>query len=176
MRAILIYVALLAAVVLATPAFWWLVADRTSLTAGEAVEADGVHRTVMTGPKAPWPDWAWTPAEAKLRVRIWNGAAPGHPANGFGELRSAKPMHEQIGAVRDTLLARGWDVADYHFEGQDPAMPSRALVLCTVQAHLEAQGRTLTYTFTLDRNAPATVLWSEGAPPAQLQVGVEGPC
>ena len=47
MRSFLVYLALTCAVALVTPAFWWLLANRTGVTVGEAVEAD--HRAIKGG-------------------------------------------------------------------------------------------------------------------------------
>jgi hypothetical protein len=177
MRSFLIYLAATCAVALATPAFWWLLANKTSVTSGVAVEADGVQRAVMTGPKAPWPDWAWTPASAHLDVKIWNGAAPGHPAGGYGELQTGGDPRTLLATVRAALGEQGWRVVEYRYEGPDGAsLPPRTVVICTLRATRSAPDRTLTYTFTLDGPRSARVFWSDGAPLGPWMTGQERPC
>lgn len=176
MRSFLIYLALTCAIALATPAFWWLVAEKTSVTSGVAVEADGVRRAVMTGPRAPWPDWAWTPDGARLAVRIWNGAAPGHPAGGYGELRAVGDPRMLLATVRAALGEQGWRVAEYRYEGPDGAsVPPRAVVMCTLRATRSDPDRSLTYMFNL-QGGGARVFWSDGAPPGQWMTGEERTC
>ena len=176
MRSFLIYLALTCAVALVTPAFWWLLANRTGVTVGEAVEADGARRTVMTGPKAPWPDWAWTPEQAQREVRIMNGAAPGHPAAGFAHLKSSKAPRELIGTVREALVTQGWTVAEYRYDGPEPTIPPRQMTMCTLRATRSDPERTLTYVFTPDRSPRIEGHWIDGPPPGPWMTGVEQPC
>jgi hypothetical protein len=175
-RAFLIWLAMAAAVALASPAFWWLVGDKTSVTVGEAVEADGARRTVMTGPKAPWPDWAWTPADARLNVRYMAGPAPGHTAGGYGELQYDGPAPDMLERVRTGLVAQGWTFREYRFDGQAPTLPPQQLVLCTLRAERTDPARTLTYVFTLAPEKMARVHWDDGPAPGPWQTGVERRC
>ena len=156
------------AVMLANPLFWDILNMEFGASHYAVIEADGAQRAVVHGPKGPWPSWAPAPEGASVRPVVSYSAAPGHPAQGFGDAAfSAAPL-AAMRAMKASLEAAGWTVAESRLDTVEPSLPPRPLALCLLRAHREgADERSLYYSFQIEPAArSARIHWMEGKPPA----------
>ena len=134
MRSWLLLIALATPVVLASPAFWWLLASASGAAPATAIYDDGTTQESLHGPKAPWPDWAVIPDEASLTVTAWFGPHREQPATGFGTLALDGPVGTFTAAYAAKLRAAGWDVTTYRQNVAVPLMPDGWGDRCILQA------------------------------------------
>ncbi|MDX2233333.1 MAG: hypothetical protein NW200_02430 [Hyphomonadaceae bacterium] len=165
LRGLLILLACAVPVLLASPAFWWLIESETGAAPGGIVEHDGAARATTIGPKSPWPDWAPVPADAELTVRTYYADAPGHAATGSADLALARPAREEVDALKTRLAAEGWSVTTGRFDTTDPA--HTRFSMCTIVARQAAPAeRVVTYGIPLtpSKEIGPRMFWSAGAP------------
>lgn len=156
------------AIFLANPSSWRLL----NMIYGEAryglIEADGAARTAVHGRKGPWPAWAMAPEGARVAPVVSYSAAPGHPAQGFGDAPIKAAPIAAMRALKSALEADGWTVAESRLDAAEPTLPPRPLVLCILRARRAGPAeRSLLYSFQLEPPAAsARIHWVEGAHPA----------
>ncbi len=150
------------------PLFWDLLNMEYGAAHYGVVEANGAARAVVHGPKGPWPDWATAPEAAPVRPVVSYSAAPGHPATGFGDASIEAAPLAAARATKAALQGAGWTVEESRFDGAEPSLPPRPLVLCQLMARRDdPEPRTLIYSFQIEpAAASARIHWIEGAPPA----------
>ena len=176
MRALLVYLVCAAGVTLASPAFWWLLKSETSAAESQTIHQNGVVQTTFSGPKAYWPDWALAPEGARIDVQMHQAAAPGYPNGGFGYLKFAGPVDDEIAALQTRLAAVGWEVSTNRHETVEPTLPPRKGSLCIVTATRATEQRMVRYIIFPSGTERSQVHWWEGLPaPAGLQ-GAGPPC
>jgi hypothetical protein len=165
MRGFLLFLACAAPVVLASPSFWWLVQSETGAAPGVIVEADGAERQTFIGPRSPWPDWPLLPEGGTLRPGAYYGPAPGHPAQGFGDVSLSNAVRDEIGPLQRALAREGWSVTAVRYRLAEPG--AHWLTLCTITARRATSDgeATVQYGFQLEpAHRSLSVHWIEGPP------------
>lgn len=167
---VLVFLACAVGVIAANPVALDIFAMSFGAAHYTVTEADGATRAVIHGPKGPWPSWAPAPGGAAVRPAASYAAAPGHPAQGFGEaMISSDPLAEAF-AVKAALERTGWTVTEQRMETVEPTLPPRRLVICSLRAERsDPVQRTLLYGFEIEPARPKVrIHWLEGvAPQAQ---------
>ena len=154
------------ALMLANPLFWGLLNMNFGAATYTVVEADGAARAAVHGPKGPWPAWAPAPEGGTVAPVISYSAAPGHPAQGFGDAPIKAAPLAAARVMKAALEAGGWTVVESRFEGAEPTIPPRRLVMCVLRARQgDPASRTLLYVFQTERPLQsARIHWIEGEP------------
>lgn len=154
------------ALMLANPLFWDILNMEFGASHYAVIEADGATRTAVHGPKGPWPAWAPAPEGRAVAPVVSYSAAPGHPAQGFGDAPIRAAPLAAARAMKAALEADGWTVIESRFEGAEPTLPPRSMVMCVLRAERgEPAARTLLYVFQIERPLQsARIHWIEGAP------------
>jgi hypothetical protein len=177
MRGFLLFLVLAFPIVVASPAFWSLVAMEFSAAPVGYGQQDGTMQPALLGPKAPWPKWAEVPADADLRVRAWFGPGSSAPETGFGDLTVKAEPRATARAYAKRLIGEGWQVETAIFRSVLPELPPKPLVWCIVRA---ARGngdpRVISVSFELEpRIGGGRMHWSMGAMPMPIGA-TPGPC
>lgn len=154
------------ALLVANPLFWDILNMEFGASTYTVVEADGAARAVVHGPKGPWPAWAPAPEGGAVAPVVSYSAAPGHPAQGFGDAPIKAAPLAAARAMKAALEAEGWAVVENHIEGAEPTIPPRRLVMCVLRAEQGVPpSRTLLYVFQTERPLQsARIHWIEGEP------------
>lgn len=167
-RGLMIFLGGAAALVLLNPLFWQIVAMNFGAANYELVEADGAVRNAVQGPKGPWPDWAPSPGAAAVKPAVSYSAAPGYPAQGFGDTSIDGAPSAAVAAMKARLEESGWTVMTSRLDSVEPTLPPRKIVLCTLTARREAPDQTLIYVFQFEpEKRGVRVHWIDGSPLAE---------
>lgn len=165
MRALLIFLACAAAIVLASPFFWSLLRMETSAERVGYGHANGVTQWAWLGPAAPWPDWALRPPNARMRVQSHFEAAPGLAAVGLADINLEGAPQPALAAYAEAAQAAGWSVEYFTFDGVTPDLPPRRFRSCIVEVRQGA--RLLRLALESDGGSSrGSLRWIEGEPPA----------
>ncbi|MGE3917588.1 MAG: hypothetical protein AB7F78_17990 [Hyphomicrobiaceae bacterium] len=178
MRGLLLLLAVVAPIVLASPAFWWLMGAELGASPVTAIEADGTPTQSLIGPKAPWPDWALTPDDTRLTVRAWFKPTPPRPETGFGEIAFAGDGRRVAGAYAAKLRNEGWIVETWLFRSTYPSLPPRPYVVCQLEARRpEGDLRVLSAGFdTGDASGAGRLHWWSTTPVDAIRLPRDEPC
>lgn len=164
MRALLISLAIMVAVVLASPFFWSLVRMAWAAEPVGFVQQDGTVQMATIGPKSFWPDWAPRPQQARVTVESHFAAAPSMPATGVAAVAFNGEQHATVEKYEADLHSQGFTVTRYMGQFWSADIPSRPFTLCAVEGVLGATPqRTVRLSFSVDSKAmPAKLFWMEG--------------
>jgi len=174
MRGFLIFLAIAAPVVLASPFFWSLVNMEYGAERVGYGHENGVTQWATLGPKAPWPRWAVVPEGAKLTVRASFEAAPGHSAMGYGEIAAKESARAVTRRYEDALRRSGWAVRVGRFDATSPDIPPKPIHWCIVEGR--QGGRVQHMAIDIDETRTAGRLhWAEGKMPFPIGAKDE-PC
>lgn len=89
MRGPLAFLVVCVVAALISPGFWWLLASEYGAAPAMRIDQSGHATPSLTGPRAPWPEWARLPTARKLVVRM------AEPSNGFGVVELEGDRHGQ---------------------------------------------------------------------------------
>lgn len=176
MRGLLIFLACVLAVLLASPIFWSIVRMEAAAERVGYVHAGGITQWAWLGPLAPWPDWALRPEGARMRVQSHFEAAPGFAALGLAKVDLEAAPQPALEAYAEAAREAGWTVEFSHYDGVRPDLPPRPFRMCIVEARKGA--RLLRLALEGDgRWSRGSLQWIDGVQPAPALIGAApGPC
>ena len=125
---------------------------------GVAEEQTEAHASLAL-PKAAWPDWAVTPAKAKLVILAQHDAAAADVAFGIADIRIDLPVAEAAARYANVLRNGGWIVETARLDGPAGDAEARALHQCLVEGRRDTRLLRL----SLDRDQPrasGSLLWA----------------
>ena len=174
MRGLFIFLAFAIPIVLVNPLFWSIVNMNAGAERIGYVRANGVTQWATIGPRSVWPDWALTPAGARVTVQSHFEAAPGESARGVADFETDDAPRLVQAAYAQAAEAAGWTVELSQLRTLSPDLPPQPLHLCFVQARRE--GRSLTLSVQDENGHSAgTVHWADGDTPS-MRGATPGAC